>query len=130
MDPLKIEATISSPSVAFDPETGDMEIGGESYPENSFEFYAPIESWLHQYLETSSRRVRMRVTLSYLNTSSTKCMIDLLDELEAAHSRGIEVTVEWYYDPDNERARDNIEEFREDYTMPFHIKPAGGSHEP
>ncbi len=121
MEKLSIKADISSPSVDFDPATGLLQIGGESYPENSFEFYAPIISWLKSFLVETSRPVRLRVSLSYLNTSSTKCMIDMLDDLEAAHRRGLPIKIEWLYDEDNERARDTIGEFKEDFTMPFDV---------
>ena len=121
MEKLSIRAEVSSPSVDFDPETGFLQIGGESYPENSFEFYAPIIAWLKSFLADAKAPVKLRVSLSYLNTSSTKCMIDMLDDLEAAHARGLPVEVEWLYDEDNDRAKDTIDEFKEDFTMPFAV---------
>lgn len=126
MELLSIQPKISSPSVSFDPATGLLQIGGESYPENSFEFYAPVIAWLKAYLSETPGPVRFRVTLAYLNTSSTKCMIDMLDELESAHLRGIPVEVEWFYDEDNERAKDTIDEFKEDFSMPFLITAGKG----
>jgi len=121
MEKLSFKADVSSPSVEFDPVTGLLQIGGESYPENSFEFYAPVIAWLRGFLAETKGAVKLRVSLSYLNTSSTKCMIDMLDDLEAAHSRGLPVEVEWLYDEDNERAKDTIDEFKEDFTMPFAV---------
>ncbi len=123
MEKLSIKADISSPSVDFDPETGLLQIGGESYPENSFEFYAPLVAWIKSFLAERKGSVKLKVSLSYLNTSSTKCMIDILDDLETAHLRGLPVEVEWLYDEDNERAKDTIDEFKEDFTMPFAIIP-------
>ena len=123
MEKLAIEPALSSPSVIFDPDSGLLEIGGESYPENSFEFYAPIISWLKQYLAEKDGPVTLSINLSYLNTSSTKCMIDLLDELEAAFRAGRTVAVEWSYDDENERELDTIDEFREDFSMPFSAVP-------
>ncbi len=123
MEALTREAGTSTPSVNFDPETGILEIGGESYPENSHRFYSPIIKWLESYLEQVSRPVVFKITVSYLNTSSTKNMIDMLDRLEEAHDSGKAVSVEWYYDRENERARDTIEEFKEDFAMPFDIIP-------
>lgn len=121
MDQLKIEKGTSTPEVDFNPETGTLGISGESYPENSFEFYAPLLAWLRGFLPAGRGPVTMRVELEYLNTSSTKCMIDLLDELESAYRSGRPVSVVWYYDSENERAKDTIEEFREDFEMPFSI---------
>jgi len=123
VEKLAIEQALSSPSVMFDPDSGLLEIAGESYPENSFEFYAPIIAWLKQYLAERDSPVAFRIDLSYLNTSSTKCMIDLLDELESAFKSGRTVMVEWYYDDENERELDTIDEFREDFSMPFSAVP-------
>lgn len=122
MEKLKIERGASTPEIDFDPDSGLLRMSGESYPENSFEFYAPIIKWVRTFLCDGDLPITLRVELEYLNTSSTKCVIDLLDELEAAHRSGRRVLVEWFYDSENERARDTIEEFREDFEMPFSIK--------
>mgnify|MGYP006272388627 CR=1 FL=1 len=125
MNTLEIEAGKSSPFVRFDPESGLLEIGGESYPENSQEFYAPVIAWLQEFLDTEDTPVTFRVTLTYMNTSSTKYMIDMLDKLEAAHEDDHAVSVEWYCDADNARALDTVEELKEDFEMPFAVIPEG-----
>ncbi|MFO8063845.1 MAG: SiaC family regulatory phosphoprotein [Spirochaetota bacterium] len=121
MTKLEIEAGNSSPSVRFDPESGLLEIGGESYPENSKEFYRPLIGWIEEFLEASSQPVTLRLTVTYMNTSSTKYMIDILDRLEAAHDEGHAVAVEWHCDAENGRALDTIEELKEDFEMPFEV---------
>ncbi len=121
MSPLRIDSTKSSPRVRFDPESGVLEIQGESYPENSQEFYAPLIAWLDQYLPEVTGSVVFRVGLSYMNTSSTKYMMEMLDRIEKAHEQGADVRVEWYCDPDNARALDTVEELKEDFSMPFAI---------
>ena len=122
MDRLEFDPTKSSPFVRFDPSTGVMEIGGESYPENSQEFFAPLLAWIQSFLETQEGAAILKVTLTYMNTSSTKYMIEILDRLEEAHDQGRTVEVEWYCDAENERELDTVEELREDFEMPFEIK--------
>ena len=121
MTKLEIDAGTSSPWVRFDPESGLLEIGGESYPENSKEFYAPLIAWIDEFLEASNTPVTLRLTLTYMNTSSTKYMIDILDKLEEAHDAGRPVAVEWHCDGENGRALDTIEELKEDFEMPFEV---------
>lgn len=121
MQQLVIEAGTSSPFVHFDPDSGQLAIGGESYPENSYEFYGPVLAWLDAYLGGRTAPVKLTISLTYLNTSSTKYMIDILDRLEAAHENGVSVEVVWHCDPHNQRARDAIEELKEDFAMPFAI---------
>jgi hypothetical protein len=122
MERLDIEQSKSTPFVRFDPDSGRMEIGGESYPENSHEFFSPVIEWIDQYLAEEEKAIFFIVTLTYMNTSSTKYMIDILDRLEGAHDEGRSVAVEWYCDGDNEREMDTVEELREDFEMPFEIK--------
>lgn len=121
MKPLNLPATTSTPLVNFDDSTSDLELRGESYPENAFEFYKPILAWLWGHLASGPGPVVFRVRVKYMNTSSVKCMMDVLDALEDAHKQGTDVAVYWYYDEDNDRALDMAEEFREELTLPFHL---------
>ncbi len=123
MENLELAGTTSTPSVRFQSESGLLELNGESYPENSFDFYKPLLDWVREFLETSTVAVRFKIGLTYMNTSSIKSMMDLLDLLEDAHGAGREVTVTWYYDEENDRALEMAEEFREEVTLPFFVLP-------
>jgi len=125
MNDLIIPGSVSSPTVRLDAARGTMELSGESYPQNAFDFFAPIIDWARQFLRESPSPLTLELRVSYLNTSSTKCVIDLLDLLEGAHKIGRRVQVVWYCDPENERAREAAEEFREDVTLPFEIRMEG-----
>jgi hypothetical protein len=118
---LDLPATLSSPRVRADPEAGLVSLAGESYPENSFEFYRPLGQWVAAYLARDRRPLTLEIRLSYLNTSSIKCLIDLLDLLEDEHRTGRTVALNWYCDAEDDRAMELAEEFREDLTLPFHI---------
>jgi hypothetical protein len=48
--------------------------------------------------------------LSYFNTSSSKCLVDILDLLKNYQNSGAEVTVNWYYD-DSEEELEEVEDF-------------------
>ncbi|MFW5694909.1 MAG: DUF1987 domain-containing protein [Alkalispirochaeta sp.] len=121
MQPLHIEKSKSTPSVDFDAQTGVLAIGGDSYPEDSHQFFDPLLRWVGEFLSETTTEVTFRVDLTYMNTSSTKYMIDMLDQLEAAHGAGRRITVEWFYDEDNDREIDTIEELKEDFDMPFSL---------
>ncbi|MDD2841588.1 MAG: biofilm regulation phosphoprotein SiaC [Tolumonas sp.] len=122
MDHLFISATTSSPAVSFNAETGVLQITGESYPENTFEFYHPIIRWVKEYLKTTVDKVVLQLEMPYLNTGSIKCLMDIFDLLEDAHENGQNVEVIWRYHPGNPRAQDTAEEFSEDLTFPFLIE--------
>lgn len=121
MNDLNVSGTQSSPSVVADSTAGQLEMRGDSYPENSFEFFAPVIRWVEEYLEDSDKPLRLELYLLYLNTSSVKAMMDIFDLLEDAHKNSRKVSVNWYYDSENDRIAELAEEFKEDCTFPFEI---------
>lgn len=118
---LTLEATQFSPSVNANWQMGHMQMHGESYPENTFEFFAQVISWTESYLANSGSPLLVELQLSYLNTSSIRAMIEIFDLLQDASEQGKNIRVNWFYDSRNPRASELGEEFKEDYTFPFYI---------
>jgi hypothetical protein len=123
MKSLNITGTRSTPDILCNPDTGVVAMSGDSYPENSFEFFNEVIEWVEQFLAQAERPLRLELRLIYMNTSSVKAMMDIFDLLEAAFGQGRQVLVQWFYDPDNERVVELAEEFREDCSFPFDILP-------
>lgn len=125
MESIYIEKTKSTPQVVFDPQQYVLRIEGQSYPENAFKFYEPIFYWLDQQLLKIQQKISLEIYfhMPYINTSSSKCVMMLLEKLETAHQNGNQIAVRWYYDNDNEMALECAEEFKEDLTLPFEIYP-------
>ena len=122
MELLSRVASISSPAVYFDPDNGQLNMSGESYPENTFEFYAPIISWLKTFIAEKDLAITLNLELAYLNTGSVKCLMDIFDLLEDAFQEGRKISVIWQYHQKNSRALETAEEFSEDLTLPFQIE--------
>jgi hypothetical protein len=125
---LLIEGTKSTPTVEFDAGKKQLMIRGESYPENSFQFYTPILQWLDRFFQQESRKgsIVMTLQLSYINTSSSKCLMMILEKLEKARSQNFYVIVNWYYDRENENELECAEEFQDFVELDeFHLIPAG-----
>jgi len=125
MERFYIPGTKTTPEVLFDPAEGRLAITGQSYPENAFKFYEPLLAWVDGYLAGMSREtlVAIELQLPYINTSSTKCFMLLLEKLDDAHRAGKQVRIRWYYDADNESELECAEEFKEDLELPFELVP-------
>lgn len=123
MNDLNIASTQSTPGIETDANAGVLRMHGDSYPENSFEFFGPVIEWIESFLAGRDDPLRLELRLIYMNTSSVKAMMDIFDMLEDAHGKGRQVSVAWHYDPRNERVLDLADEFREDCTFPFDISP-------
>lgn len=123
MNRLHIEGSKSTPTVIFDSEKNLLFLQGQSYPENAFKFYEPIFQWLDKYLENLNTDVLVQIdfNLPYINTSSSKCIMMLLEKLDKAHESGKNIILNWYYNEDNESELECAEEFKEDLSLPFNI---------
>lgn len=125
MQGLHIEKTKSTPEIYFDPQNYKLRIEGQSYPENAFKFYEPVFDWLEANLLQNKQEVVLEIyfNMPYINTSSSKCIMMLLDKFEDAYQEGQKVMVRWFYDAENETSLECAEEFKEDLTLPFEIRP-------
>lgn len=119
MDRLRIDGTKYTLSIDLDPASGKLVFGGESYPENARGFFAPVFAWLEEYLGTAPPRVDVELGLDYLNTSSTKCLLDMLEVFERLRAAGSAVTVTWFYSKDDEDTLTMGQEIAEDTELPI-----------
>lgn len=127
MEKIIIPKTKASPEVEFDHEKNILTIEGQSYPENAFKFYEPLFEWVDEYLQVCKEEIVININLSYINTSSSKCVMMLLERFEDACRGGCRLKLNWYYDLENESELECAEEFKEDTTFPFEILPLNES---
>jgi hypothetical protein len=118
MEPIKIEGSPKTPTVNFE-ASGKIEIKGRSIPENSIEFYKPLIDWLDQYLTSPAKLTNVNVQLVYFNTSSSKCILDVLKKLEAIYKAGNEVVINWHYEEDDEDMLEAGEDYQSIIKVPF-----------
>lgn len=128
MQNMLIEETKSTPGVYFDPVQNVLSVKGQSYPENAFKFYEPIFQWVDQYFNQLENETNVEIDflLPYINTSSSKCIMMLLEKFDQAFMNGKKVSLKWYYNIDNESELECAEEFQEDLSLPFDIIPREG----
>jgi hypothetical protein len=127
-DKLDIEATSRTPAVSFDFAGHRLKIAGESYPEDVTEFYGPVFAALDAYLgQLGSGSCRIDFELIYLNSSSAKAVMMLMDKLDAAAKKGASVDIHWFYDTEDDTMQELGEEFGEDLeNAKFHLEKMSG----
>ncbi len=125
MENLVVQATEYTPYIAFDAESNLLEIKGYSYPENAMAFYAPMFEWLHGYFLhlQSQADILLNIEIVYFNSSSSKVLLDLFDLLnEQTLDKGIQSTVNWIYEEEDEDMLEFGQEFQEDFpSLIFHF---------
>lgn len=91
-------ATANTPEIVIDLTQGAIKVSGRSSPENSILLYAPLLKLLRSNkINTSS--IKIDFCYEYFNTSSSKCIYDILRQLKRMQSCGTTVIVTWFYDP-------------------------------
>ncbi|MBF0447296.1 MAG: DUF1987 domain-containing protein [Magnetococcales bacterium] len=115
MENIKIEKTERSPELDFNFEENVFTIRGESYPEDVPAFYGPHIDALENHLagmETGS--ICFNFELIYFNSTSAKVIMRLFDLLDGTAVRGLDVTINWRFDADDDNMEELGEEFGED----------------
>ena len=109
MKPVKIQPTRVTPAILIDPSKGIFKMFGRSSPENALQFYEPIIKSLG---EIPTDKIDIRIKMEYFNTSSSKCIYDIMKEIKRLQEKGKSIVVRWYYDQDDE----DMLEAGEDYS--------------
>jgi len=125
MKTLLIEKTKATPQVQFDAENRTLSLQGQSYPENAFKFYEPLFIWIDEFsLQVAEGElISLELSMPCINTSSSKCVLMLLEKLEDAREKGKRIVVNWYYDAGNESELECAEEFKDFVDIEFNIIP-------
>lgn len=119
MENLILEGSAKTPTVKFDATNGVLELKGRSIPENSIEFYKPLNDWIDAYGANPKPNTIVEVKLEYFNTSSSKCILDLFKQLEKLNSGNTEVKVNWYFEEDDEDMEEAGEDYQAIIDLPF-----------
>jgi hypothetical protein len=123
MKDLLIQGTNKTPTVDFR-LSGDIRIEGRSIPEDSQEFYRPIITWIKALNENLPTELNVHVKLEYINTSSSKILLELFKLLDQIHSSGkARVKVTWLYDYDDDDSREEGNNYKSEVDLPFTIIP-------
>lgn len=122
MDNLIIDGGVKTPKVTLDAASGKFEMSGRSIPENAVDFYKPIYEWLDNYTAAPKEKTTLDIRLEYFNTSSSKCLLDVfkkVEKLEKANAGS--VTVNWYYETDDEDMLEAGEDYDIIIAVPFNM---------
>ena len=114
-----MEKTQNTLGVNFNSESGICQLTGSSYPENSIKFFKPLIDWIKQYGEQGKSGMTLDLRINYINTSSTKCILDIFEFLEGLHKEKGNIKINWYYPDDEDDLRETGEELIEHLKLPM-----------
>lgn len=111
------------PSVNFNSQTGICELSGESFLEDTIEFYNPLIKWLKDYTGEIKKPLAFIIKLTYFNTSTSRCILDMLNVLKDYEEEGGEVVINWHYDEKDVDMEEDIEDYMIDTGLDINLIP-------
>ncbi|MCC5929792.1 MAG: DUF1987 domain-containing protein [Cyclobacteriaceae bacterium] len=122
MEPIHIKATEESPEVVLNAEKGIFIISGKSYMEDVQAFFDDVLVWLKSYAKQPLTKTEFVFELEYLNTASSKIVLDIFEILQEIKNEGNDVNVIWNYYEEDEDMKDLGEELDDMFELEVTIK--------
>lgn len=120
MKNLYLDRTIKTPKIDFDAINGHLLLEGRSIPEDAYSFYAPIYEWLAQFEKEGAAKTLIEFRLEYFNTSSSKCILEILKILEQQKQKDVEI--KWFYEEDDEDMLESGQDFMQLVSLPIQFE--------
>ncbi len=123
MGTFKIEQQEDTPQVLVDFDNGLVEFKGKSLPEDSTEFFRPVEKAIREYLSQPQPTTKVSLQFDYLNSSSQKRMLEIVSLFEQLEQNGKLLEISWLYPDDDEDILDEGKEFARMLGLDIDIRP-------
>jgi len=121
MKELILEKTVKTPYVYCDAKSGVVKINGRSIPENPEEFYTQIFNWLKEYYSQPQSETTVQVQLEYINSGSSKFILELFYIVQDYYKAGAVSKINWYYEEDDEAVLELGKHYQSILTIPFKL---------
>lgn len=103
---IVIASTKNSPLISYDKKNGVLLMKGVCHPENVKEVFQPVLDWLSDLPKFSellpAQGVKVVFSFRYLNSASLKHVAMLLQKMNEISHQGVEISVEWQYEEEDE----------------------------
>jgi hypothetical protein len=116
-----IKETTHTPSVRVFADEHRIAIAGQSRLEDPTPFYEKLTVFLDEHLTEFKTRASVDFSLTYLNSSSSKWLFHILKSIQSNYTGIKIITINWYYESDDESMLEAGEVFQSLLTIPFNL---------
>jgi len=102
MEPIILSGTTTTFKVHLDKSKGIFEFEGRSRPEDVIGFFEPIFEWFEKYRIDPNPETIIKFKFDYFNSSTAKVLLRFLAFIERLNKDGLDIKIEWYYNPNDE----------------------------
>jgi hypothetical protein len=120
MEKLLIEGTRKTPAVNLNP-TGMLRIEGRSIPEDTRIFYKSIKLWIEEYMRSPAELTVFDIAFEYLNSGTSKYMVEILTLLRELVQNGHQLKINWYYEDGDDDILERGEYFSSILDLPISL---------
>ena len=113
--------TYFTPDVNFSASTGICEIAGESYQEETFEFFNRLIAWIDEFIMKVRKPITINFKLTYFNTSSARAIQEMVVLLKKYKEQGGQVTINWYYQDEEDSTYEEAEDMQAQTKLQFNM---------
>ncbi|MEN8227273.1 MAG: DUF1987 domain-containing protein [Bacteroidota bacterium] len=123
MEDLYLKKTFNSPEVEFVAGKGELYLEGRSIPEDPGEFFETLIDWINEYFLTPAEKTVASIKLEYINSGSSKYMLEVLRIMKINHDAGKDVNIKWYFEEGDESIEELGLHYEQTIQIPFeHIE--------
>ena len=109
---ITIAATDRTPHLQVLFEAGQLNVSGESYPEDVAAFYGPVIEAV-RHLTTVRSEISASFELIYVNSSSMKALYRIFEVLQQKKTEGGVITIAWKFQDDDDVMQELGEDFQD-----------------
>lgn len=120
MEELKIAPTRNTPEIIFKPD-GIFKIRGRSIGENVTVFFAPVENWITEYVQTPAEVTCVDINIEYFNSGSANMFVNLLRKITHVSFKHKKFIFNWYYEEGDDDILEHGEYFASALDVPFNF---------
>jgi hypothetical protein len=114
-----VDETSKSPYISLD--RGLFDFSGRSIPEDARAFFKPVIDWIKAYDPAGEHKTTVNFSFEYLNTSSSKCVFDMLKAMNELYEKGNDLIINWYYEEGDEDMLDLGVHLKSFNKVPFNL---------
>jgi hypothetical protein len=123
MEIYSVVETEKTPSINFDLNKGELIISGNSIPENPIEFYEPLIKIIDNYILEPKPLTNITFRMNYINTSSSRLILDIIKKFEAINKNSNNVIISWIYEYDDQDMEDAGHDYQSLINLNFNLVP-------
>ncbi len=118
MEKLTIEGSSNTPEINFDPNSGELQLSGNSYFHDSPALFEKLIRWIQKYSPTEKNQPSLHIHLDYIDSSSKKGLVEFLKVYVERFSKSGGKVI-WHYLQDDTDMLETGKDFSKFLGMDF-----------